>query len=187
MKTFCIFLVNSHYTASPRMEEIKMTFKTNLKFIRLTIFIFSLPLLLFIALLITSYSDTGQLKWNKSVNKSSVFFGIVSLFTIPGFLLHYRYYFSDKGKSLLFHETYFDLNDRTGTNKIYYTDLIKVEKHYMFWNTRNPWRGYGYIKLFLKNGEILTYNCLTHDHISSAILFKVKKVQTEECEEIYPW
>lgn len=164
-----------------------MTFKTNLKFIGLTICMFSLPLFLFIALLITSYSETGQLNWNESAYKSSVFFGIISLLTIPGFLLHYRYYLSDKGKSLSFHETYFDLRDRTGTYKIYYSDLIKIEKHYMFWNSRNPWRGYGYIKLFLKNGETVTYNCLTHDHISSAILFKLKKVSIEECEEIYPW
>ena len=43
------------------LEEKKMTFKTNLKFIGLTIFIFSLPLFLIITLLITSYSKTGQI------------------------------------------------------------------------------------------------------------------------------
>lgn len=72
------------------MEEKKMTFKTNLKFIGLTIVMFSLPLFLFIAILITSYSETGQLNWSESAYKSSVFFGIISLVSIPGFLLHYK-------------------------------------------------------------------------------------------------
>src|SRR6185436_724990 len=160
----------SHQTTIPRMEKKKMTFKTNLKRIGRTIFIFTLPLFLFTVLLITSYSKTGQLKWVESANKSSVFFAIISLLTIPGFLLHYRYYLRDKGKSLVFHETYFELSNKTGTYKIYYSDIVKSEKHYMFWNSRNPWRGYGYIKLFLKNGEALTYNCLTHDHIASIAL-----------------
>ena len=163
-----------------------MTFKTNLEFIGLTIFIFCLPLGLFLANAITNYSKNGELYLGDAVFKTAIFFGLVCLFTIPGFLLHYRYYINDKEKYIRLRPTYFELIGKTGTNKIYYGDISKVEKHYMAWN-KLPWRSYGYINVILSNGNLLSYNCLTHDHLSSALFFKSKEIPVEECEEIYPW
>jgi hypothetical protein len=169
------------------MEEKKMTFKSNFKAIGMTIFVFLLPFCLFFSLLLTNYYKVGMPNWSESVQGSLVFFGIISLLTIPGFLLHFRYYFKDKGKSLVFQKMYFDFIVKGESTKIDYSDLIKVEKHKMYWSNRNPWKGYGYIKLFLKSGQTFSYSCLTHDHISSAILFKMENVLVEDYEEIYPW
>lgn len=169
------------------MEKKKMTFKSNFRAISMTFFVSLLPFFLFSSLLMTNYYKVGKPNWSESVQGSLVFFGIISLLTIPGFLLHFRYYFKDKGKSLVFQKKYFDFIVKEESTRIDYSDLIKVEKHKMYWNDGNPWNKYGYIKLFLKNGQTYSYSCLTHDHNSSAILFRMKNVPVEDYEKIYTW
>lgn len=169
------------------MEISGMTFKRNLGFICQTAIVFSLPLILFISLLISSYQKTGQLQWLDTGSKSAVFFIIIFIITVPGFILHCRYYKQDKGKSLKFRPTYFEITQNNHTNKIYFKDILRIEKHYLAWNWRNPWNNYGYIKIILKNESTFSYSCLTHDIISSAILFKNKDVKVEYCEELFAW
>jgi len=169
------------------MQPYKSTFRNNLKFIGLTIFIFCLPFVLFIALLITTYAETDQLKWVDSASKTSFFFLVTSAITIPGFLLHFKYYINSKNKSIYITQTYITITDEERTTKIFYDNLAKVEFHFMFRSIANPWKNYGYIKLFLKNGKTLSYNCLIYDKLSSLALFRSKQVQLEECDEIYPW
>jgi hypothetical protein len=107
--------------------------------------------------------------------------------TVPGFLLHYKYYGHDKGKSLRFRPTYFELSDQYQTTKVYCKDIQKVERRYVAWNRRNPWSDYGYIKVFLKSGVTVSFTCLLSDHISSAAYFRNKNVPVEEDETLVPW
>ncbi len=168
------------------MEIKGMTFNQNLKFISWTVILFSLPIILFISLLIISYQKAGYFQWGETASMSAVFFIIISIITVPGLLLHYRYYKQDKGKSLKFRPTYFEITQYGQTNKIYFKDISRIEKHYPVWSHRNPWSDYGYIKVVLKDNLIFSYSCLTHDIISSAILFKNKEVTVEDCRELYP-
>ena len=168
------------------MEIKGMTFNRNLKFISWTVILFSFPLILFVSLLIISYQKTGYFQWGETASMSVVFFLIVSVATVPGLFLHYKYYKRDKGKSLRFRPTYFEITQNNLTNKIYYKDISSIEKHYPVWNHRMPWSNYGYIKLVLNDNQIFSYSCLTHDIISSAILFKNKDVVVEDCGELYP-
>ena len=169
------------------MEISGMTFKHNLKYIGWTLILFSLPLIFFISLLILGFKKTGEFHLLDTISISAIFFILISIITVPGFILHYRYYERDKGKSLRFRPTYFEIIQNNQTNKIYYKDILRIEKHYLSWNRRNPWSDYGYIKIVLKDNLLFSYSCLTHDIISSAILFKNKGVVVEDCEEIFPW
>ena len=168
------------------MEIKVMTFRQNLKFISWTTILFSLPLILFVSLLIISYRNVGYFQWGEVASMSVVFFIIISIITVPGLLLHYRYYKQDKGKSLKFRRTYFEITQNGKTNKIYYKDISRIEKHYSVWSRRNPWSDYGYIKIVLKDNLFFSYPCLSHDIISSAILFKNKEVTVEDWGELYP-
>ena len=169
------------------MEVKRMTFKRNLKFLGWTIVYFSLPVILFISLLIVSYQKTGQLQWVDTASKSGIVFLIISIVTVPGFILHLKYYKKDKGKSLNFRPTYFEITQDSYTNKIYYKDIVRIEKHYSSWSYRNPWSDYGYIKIVLNDNSIFSYSCLTHDFISSPSIFKKNGVVIEDWEEFYPW
>jgi len=164
-----------------------MTFKNNLKFIFWTLIWFLFPFILFTANIITSYIKTGNLYFQKTFTISAIILGIVSLLFIPGLLLHYKYYKQDKDKTLRFRPTYMEITDLNGIHKIYFADISKIEKHHVVWNRRIPWSNYGYIKIILKNGQLFFFNCLTHDIISSAILFKNKNVVVDDFEELYPW
>ena len=168
------------------MEIKGMTFNRNLKFISWTIILFSFPLILFVSLLIISYQKTGHFQWGDTASMSVPFFLIISVVTVPGLFLHYKYYRQDKGKSLRFRPTYFEITQNSLTNKIYYKDISSIEKHYPVWNHRMPWSNYGYIKIVLKDNLVFSYSCLTHDILSSAILFKNKEVNVEDCGELYP-
>ena len=164
-----------------------MTFKHNLKYIGWTVIFFSLPLIFFVSLLILSFKKTGEFHLLHTISISAIFFIPISIITVPGFILHYRYYERDKGKSLRFRPTYFEIIQNNQTNRIYYKDILRIEKHYLSWNRRNPWSDYGYIKIVLKDNLLFSYSCLTHDIISSAILFKNKGVVVEDCQEIFLW
>jgi hypothetical protein len=164
-----------------------MSFKTNIRYIGMTVVVFSLPIIFFIVLLLVFHNKTGEWQWANTASKSAVFFGLISLMTIPGFLLHYKYYLHDKGKSLRFRPTYFELSDELQTTKIYFKDIHKIERHYVVWNRRNPWSDYGYIKVYTKSGGTVSFTCLLSDHISSTAYFRNKNVTVEENETLFPW
>lgn len=169
------------------MEIKRMTFNQNLKIISWTMILFSFPLILLVLLLIINYLKVGHFQWEKAASSSFVFFTLTSIITIPGFLLHYRYYKKDKGKSLQLHPTYFEITQNGQTTRIYYKDILRIEKHYPVWSHRNPWCNYGYIKIILRDNTFFTYSCLIHDINSSAILFKIKDVIVGNCGELYPF
>ncbi|RYE57834.1 MAG: hypothetical protein EOP48_04950 [Sphingobacteriales bacterium] len=164
-----------------------MSFKTNFRYIGMTIFVFSLPIVFFIVLLFVFHNKTGEWQWADTASKSAVFFVLISLMTVPGFLLHYKYYKHDKGKSLRFRPTYFELGYRYQTTKVYFKDIQKVERRYVAWNRRNPWSDYGYIKVFLTSSETVSFTCLLSDDLSSAAFFRNKNVAVEEDEILFPW
>ena len=163
-----------------------MTFKRNLFYIRRTIILFLLPVVLFLFILISNYLEHNQFLWINSAKQTFIFTLIISLITIPGFLLHLKYYYADKEKTLSFGENYLELINNNAVTRVNYEDLVKVESHYILYS-KIPWNKYGYTKLFLLNGTSLFYNCLTHDHISSILFFKSKNVVVTKHEEIYPW
>ena len=164
-----------------------MTFKRNLKFISLTIILFAIPIIAFISILIIRYQKTGQMEWADTALNLGFLVFFVSIITVPGLFLHFHYYNKDMGKSLRFRPTYFEIIRDGETNKIYYKDILRIEKHYPAWTHRNPWSDYGYIKILLTDNSTFSYSCLTHDFFSSAVLFKNEGVEVEDCEDIYPW
>jgi hypothetical protein len=164
-----------------------MTFKNNLRFIFWNLIWFLFPLILFVSVTTSNYFKTGNFNIQKIFPVSAIIFGIMALIFIPGFLLHYRYYKQDKNKSIRFRPTYFLLNDLDEIHKIYFSDILKIEKHHVLWNGRIPWNNYGYIRIILRGGQLFSFNCLTHDIISSTILFKNKNILVEDFEELYPW
>ena len=168
------------------MEINGMTFKRNLEFISWTAILFSIPLIAFTSMLIIGYHNTGQLQWHRAVSILAVPFLMICIFTVPGLILHYLYYKRDKGKSLKFGPTYFEIAQGGQLNKIYYKDILRVEKYHPIWGHRNPWSNYGFIRIILKNNLNFSYSCLTHDIVSSAIFFKIKEVAVEDCEVFYP-
>ncbi len=92
--------VSSYKTNDFQMEIKGMTFNQNLRSISWTVIVFSLPIILFVSLLIISYQKVGYFRWGEVASMSVVFFVIISTITVRGLLLHYRYYKQDKGKSL---------------------------------------------------------------------------------------
>ena len=106
--------------------------------------------------------------------------------SVPGLLLHYNYYRSDRNKHLKFRPTYIEIQNKEKIDKIYYTDILKIENHHVAWKYKNAWGDYNYIKVSLNNGLIYTYNCLTRDNISSVAWFKNKGINIEDWEETYP-
>jgi hypothetical protein len=100
------------------VEEKRMNFKTNFRHLGMTLFVFCLPVVLFIAILCTSYFKTDELQWSDSASKSAVYFGLVCLLTFPGFLLHYNHYQHDKGKALRFGSTFFEITCQSKHSKI---------------------------------------------------------------------
>ena len=170
-----------------QVEIRQMTLKTNFKHIGLTLSVFCFPIILYLGILITSYYKTDDFKWRDTASKSFVYFGIISLITIPGLLLHYNYYRHDKGKQLRFDLTYFELIAKSQVFKIYLKDIQKVERHSLLWGRRNPWNDYGYIKVFLKNGKSLIISSLITDPGSSEIYFVKNNVTVEKVEDFYTW
>jgi hypothetical protein len=169
------------------MEKKRMAFKSNLGKISLTLIVFLLPFLLFIFPLFSAYSRTGTFNGGKYSGEYLGFVVITCFISLPGLLLHYKYYLIDKGKTLELGKGHFGWTDKQRTTKIAYTDLLKVEMHYLYWKSGNPWSEYGYVTLFLKNGTQLTITCLTYQQDAAAAWFGSKNIRIKNIEEIYPW
>lgn len=164
-----------------------MTFRSNFRAIGLTLGIFLMPLFLYTYLLLIALSNTGNLGQTGFIPELLSFFAFTSIFTLPGLLLHIRYYRQDKNKAIYFGKEQVEWTDKNGTVHISYTEMIKVEKHYLYWQYRNPWAEYGYITIMQKNGTVIRATSLTCNVDSVAAFFKSKKVVLENVEEVFPW
>lgn len=164
-----------------------MSIKTNFRHLRLTLFVFCLPVLLIIAILFRSYYETNELQWSDSASKSAVYFGLVCLITLPGFLLHYHYYLHDKGKHLKFEVTHIELSDQSQTYRVYIKDIQKVKIHSLAWSRRLPWFNYGYTEVLLNNGDRLKFTNLLFDTTSSKNYFKSTNTTVEQVQSFYTW
>jgi hypothetical protein len=169
------------------VEKRRMSFRTNFKHIGLTLFVFCLPVVLFIAILLTTYYKTSELQWSDSASKSAVYFGLVCLFTIPGFLLHYHYYQHDKGKDLKFEATHIELSNQLQTYRVYIKDIQKVKIHSLAWSRRLPWINYGYTEVLLNNGDKLKFTNLLFGITSSMNYFKNTNITVEKVQDFYTW
>ena len=164
-----------------------MSFKTNFRHISMTLFVFCLPIILFIAILITSYFKTTDLQWSNSASKSALYFGLVCLITLPGFLLHYNHYQHDKGKTLNVGATFFELTSPTKYQKIYYKDIQKVERHSLLWNKKLPWNDYSYIQITLHNGERVKITGLLNYSALMDAVFNNNPIIVEHLQDFYTW
>ncbi len=163
-----------------------MTFRSNFRAIGWTLGIFLMPLFLYAYLLITS-GNTDSRSQTSFVSDFLTFFAVTSFFSLPGLLLHVKYYLQDKGKTLFFEKKQVEWTDKNGTVQIPYADIVKVEKHYLYWKYCNPWAEYGYIKIIQKNGRSARFTTLTCNTDSVAAIFKSEKVAVENVEEVFPW
>jgi hypothetical protein len=169
------------------MAEKRMSIKTNFRHLNFTLFVFCLPVLLFMVILLTSYYDTGELQLSDSASKSAVYFGLVCLITLPGFLLHCHYYLRDKHKSLKFEDTHIEVSNQSQTYRVYTRDIQKVKIYSLAWSRRLPWFTYGYTEVLLNNGDRLKFTNLLFDTTSSRNYFKSTNTTVEQLEDFYPW
>lgn len=146
-----------------------------------------MPLFLYASLLLITWSNTGNRGQTSFVPEFLSFFAFTSFFTLPGLLLHVRYYQQDKGKTLLFEKKQVEWTNKNGTVQIPYVDIVKVEKHYLYWKYRNPLAAYGYIKIIQKSGRSARFTTLTCNIDNVAVIFKSKKVVVENVEEVFHW
>ena len=174
-------------STNPYLEERRMSFKTNFKQIGITLFVFCLPVILFIAILITSYYKSNEFQWSASASKSAVYFGLVCLITLPGFLLHYHYYLYDKGKNLKLKSTHIELGNRFQTSRVYLRDIQKVKIHCLLWSKRLPWINYGYTEVVLNNGDSLKFTNLLLGITSSKHYFESTDTVVAQEEDFYTW
>lgn len=164
-----------------------MTFKSNLLKIGMTLIILSLPVIFFILLLYLSYKKFGYVDFNYAASKSWVFFILISIIAVPGLLLHIKYIKIEKGRFLIFNKRLIEVSKGEFSTRILYKDILKAEIYFVVWNRRNPWSGYGFTRIFLKDGTRLLYTSLVFDCFSSALLFKQNSIDVEELETLWPW
>lgn len=169
------------------METHQVTFRKNFKRIALTLFVFTLPVTLYLAILITGYYKTNEYKWGDAVYKSAFYFGLVCIITIPGFLLHFNYFMQDKRTKLTLNTKYFELTDEIQIRRIYFCDIRKVENHSIAWSRRIPWKDYGYVKVQLQNGSSVIWTSLLYDLLSSKNYFVSNGVTIEQSDDFFPW
>lgn len=144
------------------------------------------PIVFYLLLIGLSYNTSGDFHWREKALATLPFFIGCSLIAVPGLLLHLKYYSLDKDKSLQFKSSYFIIANRMTVNKIYYKDIVKVERHDLMWR-RVPWDNYGYLKVYTKNGDSYIFTSLLCDHRSIAAYLKQKGLDVDDFESFYPW
>ena len=156
-------------------------------YITMSIVILSLSIIYFMLMLFLNYYEKEKFIINKSISDSSFIFLFTSILTFPGFILHYRYKMLNKNRKITFRKNYLEITTEDGTKKVLFTDVLVVENHTVAWQDRNPWSNYKYVKIILKNGEKIYYNCLTCIINSENNLFNIDRIKVYNLEDIYPW
>lgn len=149
-----------------------MNYSRNLKDILPSILIFSISIIYFIITLIINYSEKEPFLIRKSITDSSFIFLFISSFTVPEFILHYRYERLNRNRKITFKQNYLEITTETEIKNILYSDILEVENHTVLWQGKNPWSHYSYVKLILKNNEKIYYNSLTKRINSENKLFE---------------
>ncbi len=138
-------------------------------------------------MLFLNYIEKEEFIISKSISDSSFVFLFISLLTFPGFILHYRYKILNRNREITFKQNHLEVTTENGIENILYSDVLEVENHTVTWKGRNPWSDYNYVKLNLKNGEKIYYNCLTEKINSENNLLKSNRIKKFKIEDIYPW
>ncbi|MEP7238408.1 MAG: hypothetical protein ABI685_11100 [Ferruginibacter sp.] len=154
------------------MQEYKISFWRNLRFASWT--------LLWASLL-------SFLIFFQPIDNGIAILCFLYLLILPGILIHLRYYFEDRNKVLQFGKDYIEVILADRSYRIRYTDINIVEHHYNYWEFKNPWGKYGYIKILLNDTTTFKYTCLLFDNLASLALFKAHNIPLKECEETIPW
>lgn len=163
-----------------------MNYSRNLKNIIPSILIFFISIIYFIITLIINYSEKEPFLIWKSITDSSFIFLFISSFTVPGFILHYRYERLNRKRKITFKQNYLEITTDTEIKNVLYSDILEVQKHIVLWKEKNPWSHYSYVKLILKNKEKIYYNSLTKRINSENNLLKSNRIKKYEIEDIWP-
>jgi hypothetical protein len=149
--------------------------------------VFCLPIVLVVIAVLGSYSTSGEFLWIKAISQYAIFTSMIAFITIPGFLLHYRYWRHDKGKDLQQEWTYYEVHSAGQISKVNYCEIQKVELHTLCWGRALPWVNYGYVKVILQNGEVMKFTSLLTDISMSAALFERAGVEVDYVDSFYTW
>jgi hypothetical protein len=161
--------------------------KRNLGYITMSIVIFSISIIYFLFMLFLNYSEKEEFIISKTISDSSFMFLFTSVLTFPGFILHYRYKMLNKKRKITFRKNYLEITTEDGIKNVLFSDVLEVENHTVAWQGRNPWSDYNYVKIILKNGDKIYYNCLTSVKNSENNLFNINRIKVSNLEDIYPW
>jgi len=161
--------------------------KRNLEYITMSILIFSFSIIYFLLMLFLNFSEGEEFIISTSISDSSFVFLFTSILTFPGFILHYRYMLLNRNRTMTFKQNYLEITTENGIKNILYSDVIEVENHTVAWQGRNPWSDYTYVRLNLKNGEKIYYNCLTTLINSDNYLLKSERIKKFQIANLYPW
>ncbi|MEM0577891.1 hypothetical protein [Flavobacterium polysaccharolyticum] len=164
-----------------------MEYKRNLNYIMPSIVLLSMSIFGFLILIVILYIEIENFTINKNIYGSSVIFLVLSSITVPGFILNYRYEILNKNRKITFKQNHLEIETDAEIENILYQEVLEVEKHIVSWKGRNPWSDYYYVKLNLKNGKKIYYNCLTETINSENNLLKSKRIKKFTIDNLYPW
>ena len=164
-----------------------MNANRNLRHIGLTLFTFCMPIILILVALVEAHCSSGNFQLINALSKYAIFSGMIGLMTIPGFLLHYRYWRHDKGKELILNRTYRELRSLGQVSKIQCSKIQALEVHTLLYSTPLPWLKYGYVKVILQNGNTLTITSLLPDLNTTAFLCREHGIVVEHVDSFYTW
>ena len=152
-----------------------------------TIVTFSFSIIIITIMLFINYNESNVLMIGKSLKDSSFFLIFILFITFPGFALHFRYKIQSRNKKITFKQNCLEIETDFETKKVFYSDVLEIESHFVAWQRRNPWSDYSYVKLNLKNGEEIYYNCLTTSINSDNNLLLIERIKKTKFDDIFPW
>lgn len=77
-------------------------------------------------MLVLNYNEKEEFIIGKSVSDSSFIFLFFSSFTVPGFILHYRYERLNRNRKITFKQNYLEITTETEIKNILYSDVLEV-------------------------------------------------------------
>ncbi|MGL3001500.1 hypothetical protein [Flavobacterium sp. RSSB_23] len=161
--------------------------KKNLIYVMPSIVFLSIFMFGFLILIVTLYIEVENFTIYKNIYDLSIVFLLFSSITIPGFILNYRYEILNRNRKITFKQNHLEIKTEAEIENILYEEVLEVEKHIVSWKGRNPWSDYYYVKLNLKNGKKIYYNCLTETINSENNLLKRKRIKKFTIDNLYPW
>ncbi len=147
--------------------EYKITFKREVNFMLFTL-LYSLilfPSQIFVLLF--------PMLWIYKLILSLIF----SFIYLPGYFLHWNYKKYNRGLSLRISRGNASFDIAIDDNKFEYdkNNIDHIIQYYTPYNSRNPWCGYGFTRIFFKDGDSLALSTLLIDDIDIASKFPRNK------------